>query len=389
MNEAEITGRCRFDERDNVQGRLELTQGTPAWEEYYEKHPQLKEMDSENKRLHEITVGHPSDVMALTSSMAVLRHMGREEMVEGPAAPEKIVMTPERAAEKIKGWATYQGIDLVRIGPLDPMYVYSHKGRTYLRTGFGEPEVGTPIELTHKHAIVIVDALDTTLLKGAPKKQVMFAIYRAYSHLGNVAVTLAQYIRMLGYPARAHIITNYQVIVPPIAVDAGVGEFGRNGLVISKEFGQAMKMAVVTTDLPMIYDKKTDFGVDNICRNCKICAERCPAGAINHGDKKIIRGASRYPFSPEACFNVWKTTGTDCGVCIISCPHTREPSLFTSSDVRSELYGEELPGKISALIEQLRSESHDPDAQPHYHWMEEQPEVWRKYRFGRVKNERI
>ena len=386
---AEAEAMNRYDERDNVQGRLELAPETPAWKEYYNKHQNLKETDLENQRLHRIPVGHPADNLAAEAARLVMRNLGREDIVDGPVAPTRIDITPERAAEKIRGWAEYLGIDIVRIGPLDPAYVYSHKGRTYGREGeSGEPKVGTPINLTHKHAIVLVKGLEKELLKGAPKKQVMFTIFRAYSQLANTAVTLANYIRMMGYPARAHILTNYQVIVSPIAVDAGVGEFGRSGIVISREFGQAMKMAVVTTDMPIVYDQRNNFKVENICRNCRICAENCPAGAINHGDKKSIRGAERYPFNAEACFKVWKTTGTDCGVCIISCPFSRDPSLCRSADVNQLSPADGLTEELSEKIERMRSESHDPDARLHYDWIEEQPQVWKKYRYGKVKTEK-
>jgi len=384
---AESAERQRYDERDNVQARIELAPETPAWEKFYREHPELKAADMENQRLDSIQIGNPADNMSWDAVMSVLGDLSREDMVDGPVAPERIEMTPERAAEKIKGLAAYFGADVVRIGPLNPLYIYSHKGRTYGRNGPGEPEVGTPIGLAHKHAIVLVKSLDTTLLGGAPKKQVTFAIGRAYFQLGALAVLLARYIRMMGYPARAHIIRNYQVIVPPVAVDAGVGEFGRNGLVISPEFGQAIKMAVVTTDLQMLHDQKTNLGVDNVCRSCKICAENCPAGAINHGARQSVRGAERYPFKPEACFNVWKTTGTDCGVCLFSCPFSRTPSLRRYLGAELASRGGELPEELAAGIERLRREGHDPDAQPHYQWMEEQPDVWKKYRFGKAKND--
>ena len=373
----------RYDERNNVQGRLELRPGTPAWEEYYEKHPELKEVDRQNQKFEEISVGHPADNNATSATVEILRDLSREDMVDGPVAQEKIEMTPERATEKIKGFAEYMGIDVVRIGPLNPMYVYSHKGRHYGRTDTGEPKVGTPIELTHKNAIVLVVGLDTKLLRGAPKKQVMFAIHKAYYQLGTIAIAVARYIRLSGYPARAHIMRNYQLIIPPIAIDAGVGELGRNGIVISKEFGPAIKMAVVTTDLPLIHDPKANMGVDAVCRKCRICAQNCPAGALNHGEKKIIRGVERYPFTPEACFGTWKTTGTDCGVCLISCPFTRDSSFRQSICAHPLSPGDELPEELAIKIEQMRSEGHDPDAQPQYPWMEEQPEIWRKYRFGR------
>lgn len=372
----------RYDERDNVQGRLELIPDTPAWDEYYKEHPRLVEVDLKNQGLHDSQPGYPADDLAGESLMSIIRYLSRDDIVDGPVNPVVTALSPERAAEKIKGWAEYLGVDFVRVGPLDPLYVYSHKGRTYGREGINEPEVGTPIELNHKHAIVLVNGLDTVLLRGAPKKQVLFAIHKAYFQLGTVAVTLADYIRKLGYPARAHIVRNYQVIVPPIAIDAGVGELGRNGIVISKEFGQAMKMAVITTDLPIAYDGKAKLGVDNICRNCRICAQNCPAGAINHGNKKVVRGVERYPFNPEACFSTWKTTGTDCGVCMISCPFSTEPLLRGVLGERAESFTDKLPEEFAELIERKRLEGHDPDAGPHYHWMEEQPQDWRKFRYG-------
>jgi len=380
---AETEERFRYDERDNVQGRLELVSGTPAWEEFYKKHPELKEKDMEAQRLNKISIGNPADNLMGEAIMSFIQDISTENLVDGPVAREKIEMSPERATEKIKGFAAYLGIDIIRIGPLNPLYIYSHKGRTYGRQE--PPEIGAPINLTHKHAIVLVNALDTTILRGAPKKQAIFSIHRAYFQLGVIAITLARYIRSLGYPARAQTVQNYQVIVPPIAVDAGVGEFGRNGLVVTKEFGQAIKMSVVTTDLPVVYDLKANLGLDNVCKVCKICAQNCPVGAINPGDKKIIRGAERYPFSPEACFNMWKSTGTDCGVCLISCPFSREPSARQYLGPQLASSGGELPEELMAQIERLRDEGHDPGAQPPYPWMEEQPDAWKKYRFGKVR----
>ena len=292
----------RYDERDNVQGRHELVPGSPEWEEYYQAHPELKETDLAQHDLPGgLGVGEPADIKAFVSMMSLLGQLGHESMVDGPVEPEKVEMTPERAAEKIKGFGKHLGAAIVRIGPLNQAYVYSHKGRTYRRSGEGEPKVGTPIDLPHKNAIVMVEGLDYEILKGAPKKPIILEVFMAYSKLGHMAVILARFIRSLGYPARAHIVTNYQLIVPPVAIDAGVGELGRHGILISKEFGSAMKMSVVTTDLPMVYDEKPKLGVDDFCKYCKICAENCPSGAISHGEKQVVRGVERYPFKAEAC----------------------------------------------------------------------------------------
>ena len=208
---------------------------------------------------------------------------------------------------------------------------------------------------------------------------------RAYSKLGHMALILARYIRSLGYSARAHTVTNYQVIVPPVAIDAGVGELGRHGVLISKEFGSAMKMSVITTDLPMVRDKKPKLGVDDFCKHCKICAENCPSGAISYGNKKVVRGVERYPFKAEACFKIWNETGTDCGVCIGSCPYSKPPSLSHSFGLWLASKGGNFPGILLTFMERLIYGVHSPENNHHPEWMEEPDPVWKKYRFGRRK----
>ena len=47
----------------------------------------------------------------------------------------------------------------------------------------------------------------------------------AYSNSGFIAVILADYIRRLGYPARAHYSSNYQIVLPPVLP---LGWLGRN-----------------------------------------------------------------------------------------------------------------------------------------------------------------
>jgi reductive dehalogenase len=377
----------RYDERNNVQARHELAPGSSEWENFYRVHPELKEGDLKQHDLPGVMgVGSPVDNKAFLSMVTLLGQLGHENMVDGPVDPDKIHMTPERATEKIKGFGKHLGASLIRIGPLNQSYVYSHKGRRYHRPGNDEPEPGTPVILPHKNAIVIAEGLNYKIIRGAPQKQVNLEVFRAYSKLGQLAVVLARYIRSLGYPARAHMVTNYQIVVPPVAIDAGIGQLGRHGVIISKEFGSAMKMSVVTTDLPLIYDQTMDLGVEDFCRHCKICAETCPSGAISHGDKKIIRGIERYPFKAEACFMIWNETGTDCGVCVASCPFSKPPSLFHSIGLRIAATGGRLPAMILTTLEKALYGSHDPSKYPAPEWMEEPPSLWKKYRFGRKRS---
>ena len=171
----------------------------------------------------------------------------------------------------------------MRTGPLNPAFVYTNIGKTW-----HDPtrSYGTPIELDHPNAISIAVGINPESIKMGPVLPMVTEIMRVYTQLATISTTLAGYIRRLGYEARAHIISNYQVLCVPIAIEAGMGELGRHGLMITKELGSCLKLTTVTTTLPLLYDPPADIGVDEFCEACKICAESCPSGAIPHGKRK-------------------------------------------------------------------------------------------------------
>jgi len=315
-----------FDERDNVHARYELEADTFEWESFYRQHPGWEKEDLKTKAFPGIgRVGNERDLPMLWSQREILHKLGSEAMVDGSVSDIKQEINPARAAEKIKGFARHLGADLVRIGPLNQAHVYTHVGKT---VHCPEKERDSPISLSHKHAISLAVASNVNLIKTGPVLSEIMEMMRVYTILAKASATLASYIRHLGYSARAHNLRNYLVLCIPIAIDAGIGELSRMGILISKEFGPCLKLATVTTDLPMDYDPPVDIGVEEFCEDCKICAESCPSGAIPHGDRVAVRGVEKWKIKPEACFRVWCETGTDCGVCISSCPWTKPGTLF-------------------------------------------------------------
>ena len=315
-----------FDERENVHARYELEPDTFEWESFYKQHPGWESVDLKTKALPGIgRVGNEWDLPMLWSQREILQWLGSEAMVDGPVSNKKQKIDPARAAEKIKGFAQHLGVDLVRIGPLNQAHIYTHVGKT---VHCPEKKRGSPISLSHKYAISLAVGSNVNLIKTGPVLSEIMEMMRVYTILAKASVALASYIRNLGFPARAHNLRNYLVLCIPIAVDAGVGELSRMGILISKEFGPCLKLATVTTDLPMDYDSPVDIGVEEFCEDCKICAESCPSGAISRGDKIEVRGVEKWKIKPEACFGVWCETGTDCGVCIASCPWSKPRTLF-------------------------------------------------------------
>jgi hypothetical protein len=275
----------QFDERDNVQSRNTLVPGSEEYKEYYRRHPEWEEKDRETREIAFVKpgVGHPLDLPFFLQQIGSLACWGREDKVDGPVSQERQELSPERAAQKIKGFARHLGADIVRIGPLNPAFVYTHVGKTRHDSA---RRYGNPIRLEHKNAISIAVGLNPDMIKTGPVLSEIVEVMRVYTQLATISITIAGYIRALGYAARAHVVSNYQVLCIPVAIEAGMGELGRHGLMMTKELGSCLKITTVTTDLPLDYDRLVDRGAKEFCQDCKICAENCPGGAISHGGKK-------------------------------------------------------------------------------------------------------
>lgn len=113
-----------------------------------------------------------------------------------------------------------------------------------------------------------------------------------------------------------------------IATRAGLGWIGKSALLITKDYGPALRMSSVLTDAPL--DVGTPV-LESKCGKCVECKNACFGRAIsgkewNHklkrnefyDDKKCERYALK--ISEE---NLGKAD-TVCGKCIYACPHTQK-----------------------------------------------------------------
>jgi epoxyqueuosine reductase QueG len=168
------------------------------------------------------------------------------------------------------------------------------------------------------------------------------------------------------------------VVCPLVARDAGLGEIGRMGLLMTPELGPRVRIAVVTTNLPMKFDvKKRDLSMINFCRKCKKCADVCPPQAIPFDDRIKIDGVLRWQINSEACFTFWCKIGTDCGRCMSVCPYShpnnllhnlvrsgiRQSALFRLLAIKMDdfFYGsrpapQELPDWIENVVQNIKSD---------------------------------
>lgn len=247
-------------------------------------------------------------------------------MVAAHQAP--VPNDPAVLARHIKETAYFLRADAAGVCELPQYAVYSHK------FDFMNPDAGEiPVELNHKYAIaVLIDQDYRTSHATSGSDWISNAMSMlSYSTSGFVAIILAEYIRRLGYPAKAHYAPFYDIVVPPILLLAGLGEMSRIGdSVIHPFLGPRFKAAVVTTDLPLLPDKPIDFGLQDFCSKCKKCARECPSGAISDGSKEMFNGYEKWPVDIKRCtgMRVGNQRGSGCGTCIKVCPWNKPYTPF-------------------------------------------------------------
>lgn len=230
---------------------------------------------------------------------------------------------PAEIATDIKKAAHFFGAAMVGICELDRRWLYS--------TAYPLMEQrSVPNELPdeYKYAVAVAVEMDYQAVRCSPSGPASVATGLGYSKMAFVAGLLAHYIRGLGFKAIA--CGNDTACSIPIAIDAGLGELARNGLLITAAFGPRVRLAKVFTDLPLIPDKPIEFGVWDFCRRCEKCAQKCPSKSIMYGEptdqpnnKSNREGLLRWPINAETCFGFWVANGTDCSNCIRSCPFNK------------------------------------------------------------------
>ena len=263
--------------------------------------------------------------------MRAIAHV-QQRNAEAPAGGQ-----PARSAEQltraVREQATALGISAIGVADYDEKYTF---------TPLGEPLGG-------HHVIVCVLEQNWESTQTLPSVRGERTALSTNAELMELAARLAASIRAAGYQARAH-TTEGIAVVHHYAVQAGLGQMGFNGQLLTPQAGSRCRLCLITTDAPLTRDQARDFGIPRLCEECRICVRRCPSGAIP-ARRAEFRGVEKNKLNLARCFPVVAQV-TGCSVCMKVCPVQR--------------YG--LPAVLSEYKQSGRILGKDSDELEGYRW---------------------
>jgi epoxyqueuosine reductase QueG len=346
-----------FDQRNDVFSRanwdetVRTDKAIEFWTAYVMPNARARKADGYSQRDYALrnAAWHFTKAFATLKSGDEGRHEGFNDTftLHGPGWPEKWALdSPAETTAEIKKVAKLFGADLVGVCEYDARWVYSMKFNRMDQSS-RPPDVDERMT----HVIVVVTAMDHDLTATVPSALAATATGMGYTKDAVTLMSLAQYIRNLGY--EAHASMNDTGLNIPLAVQAGLGEYGRHGLLITKEFGPRVRIGKIFTDMPLEPDRPKYFGVTQFCEICNACAAACPPKAIPFDEPKTD-APNRSSFSTirkwttdaEKCFKFWTTQNTECSICIRVCPYNR---IFKSRYDRFWRWLAESPARKLAL----------------------------------------
>ena len=242
-----------------------------------------------------------------------------------PVASERLDVTdPSAMATEVKHIAKFFGADLCGVTNYDERWLYESRVDT---RDMSDATNNLPQGLTS--VIVIGHQMEEDLVSTYPSALAGAATGREYSHEATIVMQVAAYIRNLGYEAVASM--NDTALVIPYAIKAGLGEYARNQLVITPEFGPRLRFSKIFTNIPLAHDAAKPLGVRAFCDICTACADACPVKTLPYGSPtdiqpniSAIKGVRKWTSDAEKCFGFWASLASDCAICMRVCPFNRD-----------------------------------------------------------------
>ena len=222
--------------------------------------------------------------------------------IEPTAAP----VPGKDVTSEIKAKAIDLGYAMVGITAYDNHYTYKSR-RKWVKP--------------YPHAICLAMEQPYEETQNIPSVDSEAKVFDTYRRAGVAGLELADYIRSLGYHAQVQNSGDASSAVIPMFVQAGLGQQGAMGYLLSPRFGSRVRLMLITTDALVSHDEPVDYGVNAFCSICQVCVNRCPGRALMR-EKVWWRGTEKFKIIAKRCRPVLARYAA-CGVCMKVCPIQR------------------------------------------------------------------
>lgn len=266
-----------------------------------------------------------------------------------PAPTGRPKTSPKEASQIVRKAAHLFGADQVGFAELDRRWVYSHYFDSETKKDYpikfsdepGYEQYDHPICLEDGTRVIPKEMNNVVVLLHEWGKDVEGTEYAptllteglstlAYARMAPTLWMLAEFIRGLGYNAIP--AANDTALSIPLAVDAGLGQLGRHGLLINPKVGSRCRISKIFTDLPLEALGAVDSGITEFCNACLKCVPKCGTGAITTGnrgfealDESNASGVLTWKVDAKKCMTFQIRVGSTCSTCVRTCAWTKPP----------------------------------------------------------------
>lgn len=216
----------------------------------------------------------------------------------------------------------YTGKKIIDDGSLKELEQFAHSlGVTDIGYTIVNPRhIFKGYKLLFPHAMVFTMEMDREKIKQAPSMPSFIEIFRTYHQLGVIVNQVSEFLRQRGYNALAGPAIGGDVNYIPVAIDAGLGYSGKNGLLITQNNGPRIRLAAVFTDIENLpfAQENPHLWVRDYCESCNLCIEQCPVDAIYMETKTHTDGGPIF-IDHTICADPF-SNDNGCTLCIKHCP---------------------------------------------------------------------
>ena len=203
--------------------------------------------------------------------------------------------------------------------------------------------------------------------RGKKQSFILPPTYTAYDEKRlRIENIVAETVGKLGFK-----IATPQLPLKLLAVRSGLAEYGRNNITYADGMGSFMRLTAVYSDMPCETDQWQEPSMMKRCKNCELCRNACPTGAISkdrfllHAEKCLTYHNEKegsIPF-PEWIKPEWHNCIVGCIRCQNACPENKpylnkigECAEFTEEETALLLAGtpkEQIPSSTTAKMQLL------------------------------------